>query len=278
MKSRRPNVVAVGGTDPLNGAGVTADMATLAARGCHGLAVVSAVVAQNSRGVSHVLEVPMESFFGQLEAISSDVPVEAVKVGMLASLEQASMLLGWIRRLGPVPVVYDPVMAASAGGDGGGRLMQEGMLPWLIESFLPACTLATPNAHEFERLQRASRNLGTGLMDKTAFLVKGGHGKEMASGWAVDRLLADGKTIDFRMPAVRTVHDHGTGCMLSSAIAACLAWGMPLEEAVKAGKQSVHEAVAAGRDIGNGHGPVDPWGGRGACHAGPLHHQQPDGL
>ena len=256
------NVLTIAGTDPTSGAGIQADLKTFSALGTYGLTVITALVAQNTQGVCSIHEVP-EGFIGeQLDAVFDDVEVHAVKIGMLSRPEVIEMVAERLERYGAERIVVDPVMVAKSGD----RLLREDAVNALRRRLLPMATLITPNLPEagvlLERepardeagmieMARALRELGP-----RAALVKGGHlqGEEsidvIDDGEGVPRVLV--------APRIPTRNTHGTGCTLSSAIAALLARGHRLPEAVREAKAYLTDALRASDQlrVGSGHGPV----------------------
>jgi hydroxymethylpyrimidine/phosphomethylpyrimidine kinase len=257
MMPAPPRVLAIAGSDSGGGAGIQADLKTMLALGVHGMTVICAVTAQNSVGVQGYWELPPEAVRAQLDSVLSDIGAQAIKTGMLAS----PVLVGTVcEALAEVaaPVVVDPV-AVSKHGD---SLLSAGTLEAVRDRLLPLATVVTPNLLEAELLT------GTTITDEAQMLtaaeminamgpqwvlVKGGH----LPGNPVD-LLFDGKRV-MRFPGERidSVHTHGTGCTLASAIASRLALGDDVPSAVKAAKAYVTGAIAAGFPLGAGIGPVD---------------------
>jgi hydroxymethylpyrimidine/phosphomethylpyrimidine kinase len=257
MPPTPPCVLAVAGSDSGGGAGIQADLKTMLALGVHGMSVVCAVTAQNSLGVQGYWELPPDAVQAQLASVLGDIGVQAVKTGMLASpaiVETVSSMLAGL----PAPVVVDPV-AVSKHGD---SLLSTGTLEAVKRELLPLATVVTPNLLEAELLTGERITDEAGMARAAAMLsglgprwilVKGGH----LPGRPVD-LLFDGSAVT-RFPAARidSVHTHGTGCTLASAIASFLARGAEVPAAVQAAKEFVTGAIAAGFPLGAGIGPVD---------------------
>lgn len=240
---RPPTALTVAGSDSGGGAGVQADLKTFLDRRVYGMSVLVALTAQNTRGVHGVHLVPPAFVRAQLEAVFADLPVDAVKIGMLGDAARIEAVAGFLEAL-PVrpPVVLDPVMIAK----GGAPLLAPDAVRALRERLVPLATLVTPNVPEAEAL---------GPLPGVAVLHKGGH----AEGDVVeDRLvLPDGRVRAWRHARVVSPNTHGTGCTLSSAIAAELAKGATLEDACDAGIAYVSGLLAAGREsVGGGHGPL----------------------
>ncbi|MBC3992879.1 bifunctional hydroxymethylpyrimidine kinase/phosphomethylpyrimidine kinase [Streptomyces sp. AC563] len=252
-----PRVLTVAGSDSGGGAGIQADLKAMLALGTHGMSVLTAVTAQNSLGVQGAWELPLEAIRTQFRSVVDDIGVQAVKTGMLASpaiVETVASLLADLN----APVIVDPV-GVSKHGD---ALLAADALDAVRAKLLPAATVATPNLDEVAQLTGV-RVTSEADMPRAAAailefgprwaLVKGGH----LRGDAVD-LLTDGAEEHWlRSPRHDNRHTHGTGCTLASAIAAHLAHGMPVPEAVAAAKEYVTGAIKAGFPLGAGIGPVD---------------------
>ncbi|MFI0922311.1 bifunctional hydroxymethylpyrimidine kinase/phosphomethylpyrimidine kinase [Streptomyces sp. NPDC021012] len=254
-----PLVLTVAGSDSGGGAGVQADLKAMLALGVHGMSVLTAVTAQNSRGVQGVWELPVEAVRAQFRAVVDDIGVQAVKTGMLAS---AALVETVAELLAPVeaPVVVDPV-GVSKHGD---PLLAETALDSLRTKLLPVATVATPNLDEVTQLTGV-RVAEEGDMRPAAeavlsygprwVLIKGGH---LPGGQEAVDLLTDGTEEHWlRAPRHDNRHTHGTGCTLASAIASGLAKGLEVPEAVRQAKEYVTGAIAAGFALGAGIGPVD---------------------
>lgn len=251
-----PRVLTVAGSDSGGGAGIQADLKTMLALGTHGMSVVTAVTAQNSLGVQGAWPLPAEAVRAQFRSVVDDIGVQAVKTGMLASaelVETVAALLADVR----VPVVVDPV-GISKHGD---ALLAASALDAVRTQLLPAATVATPNLDEVAWLTgvrvRTEADLPRAADAVLSFgprwaLIKGGH----LRGDAVD-LLTDGTDRHWlRAPRHDNRHTHGTGCTLASAVAAELAKGRAVPEAVARAKSYVTGAIAAGFALGEGIGPV----------------------
>jgi hydroxymethylpyrimidine/phosphomethylpyrimidine kinase len=259
-----PNVLSIAGSDPSGGAGVQADLKTFSALGCYGMAALTALTAQNTVGVSGVHVPPASFVAAQIDAIFSDVRVDAVKIGMLASGEIVEAVAARLRAHGARNIVLDPVLVATSGDSLGAPDVVDAMKRHLM----PLAAVVTPNVPEamrlcdeksepttpsdLENLARRIHSLGC-----RAVLVKGGH----LSGALAPDVLFDGATMEtFTAPRIDTRNTHGTGCTLSSAIAAHLARGLSLKDAVAASKDYLTAALAASSALtvgsGKGHGPV----------------------
>ena len=252
-----PRVLAIAGSDSGGGAGIQADLKTMLAMGVHGMTVICAVTAQNSVGVQGYWELPAEAVRAQLDSVLSDIGVQAVKTGMLASPDLVAAVCDALAEVA-APVVVDPV-AVSKHGD---SLLSPGTLEAVREQLLPLATVVTPNLFEAQLLtgltitdeeQMLTAAAMINAMGPQWVLVKGGH----LPGNPVD-VLSDGhRVIRFAGERVESVHTHGTGCTLASAIASRLARGDDVPSAVRAAKAYVTGAIAAGFPLGAGIGPVD---------------------
>ena len=254
-------VLSVAGSDPGGGAGIQADIKTLSSLKVYGMAVISALTAQNTTGVSGVMAVPAEFVGQQMDAAIADIRPDAVKTGMLANREIVECVAARFRQHQLTRIVVDPVLMSTAGTP----LLAADAVPALKLQLAPLALLITPNMGEAETLtghsvcnlqemEEACRRLVD--FGPRYALVKGGH----LAGDAVD-VLFDGKAMThFRSLRVPASNTHGTGCVLSAAIAAYLAKGSSVEESVKRGKQFVEAAIRRGLSIGKGHGPCDPVG------------------
>ncbi|MEV7419905.1 bifunctional hydroxymethylpyrimidine kinase/phosphomethylpyrimidine kinase [Streptomyces sp. NPDC089919] len=259
MSPAPPRCLTVAGSDSGGGAGIQADLKTMLALGVHGMSVVTAVTAQNSRGVHGAWELPAEAVTAQYRAVVDDIGVQAVKTGMLASAELVETVAGLLAGT-DAPAVVDPV-GVSKHGD---ALLAASALDAVRHLLLPAATVATPNLDEVAQLTgvrvEAETDLRRAAEAVLAFgprwaLIKGGH---LAAGHEAVDLLTDGTTeLWLRAPRHSNRHTHGTGCTLASAIAAGLARGLDVPAAVTAAKEYVTGAIAAGFTLGTGIGPVD---------------------
>ncbi len=249
----------IAGSDSGGGAGIQADLKTFAAHGVYGTSAITAVTAQNTMGVSAVQALPADIVTAQIEAVASDIGVDAVKTGMLANAAIVEAVVAAIDTLELPNVVVDPVMVAK----GGDRLLEDEAVAAVKSELLRRALVVTPNAPEAEVLagvpvktlddarKAAKRILAMG---PRAVIVKGGH---LGGTEAVD-LLYDGRTfLELRGPWIDTRNTHGTGCTFAAALAANLALGRPLAEAADRAKQYVTRAVRAGFAIGHGHGVLD---------------------
>ena len=263
MSTRRPVALTIAGTDSSGGAGVMADLKTFEAHGVWGTAAITAVTAQNTLGVQAFDAVTPELVRAQIASVASDLGVDAAKTGMLASAAVVEAVAATIVELGVGPLVVDPVLVSKHGD----RLLAPDAVEAIRDLLLPRATVLTPNLPEAEALvgfpvrtradmeaaARALLELGPEVV-----LVKGGH---LAGEASPDCLLAaDAPDAPVWLEGARIPgrHTHGTGCVLSAAIAAELARGMEPADACVAAKRFVERAIAAGVPLGLGVGPVDP--------------------
>ncbi len=261
--NRRPIALTIAGSDSGAGAGIQADLKTFAALGVYGASVITAVTAQNTQSVRAIHCLPPDIVAAQIDAVFEDFAVAAVKIGMLGSAEIVEAVADRLAAYEPAFVVYDPVLAASTGVS----LAREGLLGALKRRLLPLASLLTPNLNEAGALldlPPAIDEAGMGLQGKAllalgpgAVLMKGGH----LAGDAVDVLIGPGSAVRrFAAPRIDTANTHGTGCTLSSAIAAHIVLGSDLVAAVGLAKAFTREAILRGRDaqLGQGPGPLIP--------------------
>ena len=256
-----PIALTIAGSDSSGGAGIQADLKTFAAFGVYGASVITALTAQNTRGVSGVHPVPPDFVTAQLDAVFDDLDVAAVKIGMVAELSIIAAIASALSRRKPKHVVLDPVMVATSGG----RLLPAEAVAHLCRDLMPKALLVTPNLPEAAALlnetvasdEAAIARQGRRLlaMGAQAVLIKGGHGQGAES---IDYLFGGDGIIALPATRIATGNTHGTGCSLSSAIAAGLAKGEALEAAVRNAKTWITAAIAAADrlKVGEGHGPI----------------------
>jgi hydroxymethylpyrimidine/phosphomethylpyrimidine kinase len=257
-----PRVLSIAGSDSGGGAGIEADMRTIAMLGVHACIAITAVTVQNTLGVKSFHEIPTDVVAGQIEAVVTDIGIQAAKTGMLASPRIIDTVAATWRRLGStIPLVVDPV-AASMHGD---ALMAPAALDSLRTQLFPLATLVTPNLDEVRLLvdidvvdaesQHAAAKALHALGPRWV-LVKGGH---LRSSQRSCDLLYDGADFhEFDAPRIATGNDHGGGDTLAAAIACALGHGFTVPEAVEFGKRWVTECLRAAYPLGQGHGPVSP--------------------
>lgn len=249
-------LLTIAGSDSGGGAGIQADLKTFAAHGVYGMSALTALTAQNTVGVRAVQEVPPAMVGEQIDAVFEDIGVDGVKIGMLANAAIVQVVAERLRhylQAESFPVVLDPVMVAK----GGARLLRADAVEALIGELLPLATLVTPNLPELAALTGRDdiAEAAAGLAARgPAVLAKGGHGE---GDEVVDLLLEKGRFYRFSGPRIATASTHGTGCTLSSAIAARLARGEELPEAVGGAIGYLRGAIAAAYPLGAGCGPVD---------------------
>ncbi|MDT8342204.1 MAG: bifunctional hydroxymethylpyrimidine kinase/phosphomethylpyrimidine kinase [Longimicrobiales bacterium] len=259
MPPTPPVALTIAGSDSGGGAGIQADLKTFHAFGVFGTSAVTAVTAQNTRGVFAVHPVPVGMVRAQIEALAADLPPAAVKSGMLATAELVEAVAGGIRLLQPASYVLDPVMVATSGDP----LLESDAEAALVLHLLPLATLVTPNLHEariltgldvrtVDQARAAARRLVE--MGAAAALVKGGH---LAGDEAVDVLWDGTDEHIWRRPRIASRSTHGTGCTLSAAVAAGLAQGRPLVQAVDRAVQYVARAIFTAPALGSGRGPLN---------------------
>lgn len=250
----------IAGSDSSGSAGIQADLKTFGALGVHGTCVIAALTAQNTQHVEDVMPVPPEFVLAQMRAVASDIAVGAIKIGMLATAPIVEAVAEGLKEFRSTPVVLDPVMASHSGDP----LLDEDAVDTLKSVLIPAATLITPNLFEAAMLlgeekarsadQMAAQANRLRDLGAKAVLVKGGH----LDGEAIDVLLGDTGEERLQAPRHETHNTHGTGCTLSSAIAAGLAKGETLEKAVKDAKVYVTAAIIAADElkVGRGRGPL----------------------
>ncbi|MBY3095467.1 bifunctional hydroxymethylpyrimidine kinase/phosphomethylpyrimidine kinase [Rhizobium laguerreae] len=255
------NVLSIAGSDPSGGAGIQADLKAFSARGVYGMAVLTALTAQNTQGVSGVHLVPPQFVADQINAVFADVRVDAVKIGMIANAGIADAVAGALSDHRDIPIVIDPVMIAK----GGAALLAPEAVDVLTRRLLPLATLLTPNLPEAaallhqpvatNRADMAAQAERLRTLGPAAVLVKGGH---LDGDESPDVLATAAGLHWFEARRVPTKNTHGTGCTLSSALAAELAKGAWAQEAVAIAKDYLAGAVAAAGHltVGSGHGPV----------------------
>jgi hydroxymethylpyrimidine/phosphomethylpyrimidine kinase len=256
-----PIALTIAGSDSSGGAGIQADLKTFAALGVYGASVITALTAQNTQGVSGIHQVPAGFVTAQIDAVFSDLAVGAVKIGMVAHPPVIDAIVAGLKRWSPKHVVLDPVMVATSGD----RLLAVEAVDALRTKLIPLASVITPNLPEAAALldegvaadEAAIEKQGRQLLALgcKAVLIKGGHGEGAES---IDYLVYADRTIALAAPRIATKNTHGTGCSLSSAIAAGLAKGEDMESAVRNAKAWVSAAIAAADrfSVGHGHGPI----------------------
>ncbi len=243
-------ILTIAGSDSGAGAGIQQDLKTVTSVGHYCVTVITAVTAQNTQGVQRVMPLPADIVSAQLDSVLSDFDVRAVKIGMIPDLPCAEAIVGALREVN-CPIVCDPVMVSTSGT----QLMDDDCIEYICANLFPLCTLITPNIPEMERLGGVE-NMPCGMKAADGVLLKGGHADGMVM---TDRLLLrEGETYEYSSPRVESSNLHGTGCTLSSAIAAYLAEGRDLPEAVRLGKEVINRGIKGGRElhVGKGNGPL----------------------
>ncbi len=261
MTGSVPIAVTIAGSDSGGGAGIQADLKSFSANEVYGASVITALTAQNTMGVNAIHDVPAEFIAEQMDAVFSDLAVDAVKIGMLSQVAAIRAVAGGLKRHNPLNVVLDPVMVAESGDP----LLAEDAVSVLVQELFPLVQLITPNLHEAARIlnkcmaisrndmqQQAEALLALGA---EAVLLKGGHNEQDD---AADILVTKLGEQWFSAPRINTNNTHGTGCSLSSAIAAFLARGLDMPGAVANAKNWLTGAIKAADslDIGKGYGPI----------------------
>ena len=250
--------LSIAGSDSSGGAGIQADIKTMSAHGVYAMSAITALTAQNTTGVTDILDSTPAFLSAQLDAVFTDIFPDAVKIGMVSSSELISVIAQKLRQYGARHIVVDPVMVATSGS----RLLQENAVQALKTELLPLAEVATPNIPEAEILaempisspedmERAAELISRRY--HCAVLCKGGHDLNDAN----DLLWKDGTGHWFKGRRINNPNTHGTGCTLSSAIASNLAKGMDLEEAVRRAKDYISGALGAMLDLGRGRGPMN---------------------
>lgn len=257
-----PTVLTIAGTDPSGGAGIQADLKTFAALGCYGMSVITALVAQNTCGVRAIHSVPPDFVKAQLLAVLEDIEPDAIKIGMVHSVELVDAIAEVLANYPSIPIIFDPVMIATSGH----RLIEEDTIAAIISKLFPLAKLITPNMDEASLLAgipvktindmyEASAQIMA--MKPKALLLKGGHlpTEKLTSMLVDDRGLIQ----EYYSNKIETKNMHGSGCTLSSAIAAFIARGISLTDAVSEAQDYVHGAIYHAADVvcGKGNGPLN---------------------
>lgn len=247
----------IAGSDSSGGAGIQADLKTMTANGVYGMSAITALTAQNTTGVTGIMEVTPEFLGEQLDAVFSDIFPDAVKTGMVSSIELIRVIADRLTKYNARNIVVDPVMVATSGA----KLISDDAIESLKEYLLPLATVITPNIPEAEVLSGMTITTEDDMVEAAksiyeslgcAVLCKGGHQVNDAN----DLLYSADGPVWFKGKRIDNPNTHGTGCTLSSAIASNLAKGKTLEESVKAAKDYISGALAAMLDLGKGSGPL----------------------
>lgn len=254
----KPTALTIAGSDCSGGAGVQADIKTFTAHKTYGMSVITALTAQNTMGVTSILDIPEEMIQSQLEAVFTDIFPNAVKVGMVSVEKTIRCIAEALQKYKPEFVVVDPVMISTSGC----RLLSETAIAALKETLLPLATLITPNRPEAEVLCgfpiRSEEDVmkachAISCLTEAAILIKGGHSEKDAN----DYLYMNGEIICFSGERIETDNTHGTGCTLSSAITANLAKGYNLETSISLAKRYITGALKRDLKLGKGNGPLN---------------------
>lgn len=251
-------VLTIAGSDCSGGAGIQADLKTIAAHKLYGMSAITALTAQNTMGVFAIMEVTPEFLGQQLDAIFQDIPPDAVKIGMVANSKLIEVIEERLIRYNAKNIVVDPVMISTSGG----KLLSDEAMDSLITKLLPLGTLITPNIPEGEALwgkpvksekEMMAAAKAIQKITQNAVLLKGGHLENSAN----DLLVYGNEFIWYNSPKVDNPNTHGTGCTLSSAIACNLAIGLSLEESIEKAKEYITGALKAQLNLGMGSGPLN---------------------
>ena len=259
---RYPTGITIAGSDSCGGAGIQADLKTFSALGVYGMSVITAITAQNTKKICGIQAVDAEVIKNQIDLLFEDFEVDAVKIGMVYRAETVSILADALRRYRPHWIVLDPVLISTSGN----RLLEDAAVESMVSQLFPLANLVTPNIPETEFLTRRPIRSENDFeqaaqaflqMGCSAILIKGGHGEGKNK---TDRYFSkEGENRLFVHPTIESQNTHGTGCTLSSAIAAFLALGNPMPIAIEKAENYLAQAIEAGREIilGHGHGPVN---------------------
>lgn len=257
-----PKVLTIAGSDSGGGAGIQADIKSISANGCFAMSAITAVTAQNTMGVVAVEGLPISIIEQQIEAVLDDIGADVVKIGMLHSGEVVHAVAQVLRKYNIHDIVLDPVMVSTSGH----KLIEDEAIEVMKKELLPMARVITPNIPEAEillgeklteqeALPKAARRLSE--LYGTSVLLKAGH---LVNDELIDIFYdkESGEIMELKANRIDTENTHGTGCTLSSALAAQLAKGLNMKDAVRAAKRYINEAIIAGKDykIGHGHGPV----------------------
>lgn len=250
-------VLTIAGSDSIGGAGIQADIKTMTVNGVYAMSAVTSVTVQNTMGVTAVMNVTADILRGQLDAVFNDIRPDSVKIGMLPTIELIETVADRLTFYKAENIVLDPVMVATSGS----RLINEDAVKTMKEKLFPISTVITPNIYEAEMLSEIKICTKDDMLKvssiingkyKCAVLCKGGHSVNNAD----DLLYTDGEYIWFNGKRIDNPNTHGTGCTLSSAIAANLAKGYSLEKSIKYAKDYISGALSAMLDLGKGSGPM----------------------
>jgi hydroxymethylpyrimidine/phosphomethylpyrimidine kinase len=253
-----PRILVIAGSDSGGGAGIQADIKTITMLGGHAMTAITAITAQNTLGIIEVMAVPPAMVLAQIDAVASDLGIDAVKIGMIGSADIAGAVAERLGRLRPIPIVFDPVMVATSG-----TALADPAAIAAFARLMALATLVTPNVPELEALT------GLGVADEAAMadaaqklatrfgcqvLAKGGH---LPGEKLVDLLVSpDGVSARWPDSRIETRHTHGTGCTLASGVATGLGAGLSLKDAIDRSRRYVRAALRHAPGFGGGHGPI----------------------
>ncbi len=261
-KYTSPSVLTIAGYDGSGGAGIQADIKTFSALGCFATSVLTALPVQNTQGVRKIYSIPEQAVADQIEAILDDIFPAAIKIGMVHTPQLVDTIVDTLSKYAKIPIVFDPVMVATSGH----HLIEEETIAALVQKLFPIADVITPNMDEASILANMQvRTLddmyiaGEKILNMgcKGILLKGGHQEtDMITSLYFDKT---GKIYTFETEKFKTNNTHGSGCTLSSAIAAYIAQGKDLRDAVSMGQKYVFEAIKSGKDIeiGKGNGPLN---------------------
>ncbi len=255
--AKPPTAMTIAGSDSGGGAGIQADLKTFSALGVFGTSTLTAITAQNTVGVTAVHEIPTDVISAQIDAVITDIGADAVKTGMLSSAAIVETVSEAVRRHGITNLVVDPVMVAKSGD----RLLREEAISSICNDLIPLAKVVTPNIPEAEDLTGLSIKTDADVrraaeaivgMGAQCVVVKGGH----RDGPPTDTLYDGATFLEFTTERIPSTNTHGTGCTFASAVAACLAHGLEVPDAVQQAKDYVTAAIRSAYPIGQGHGPL----------------------
>lgn len=257
------SVLTIAGSDCSGGAGIQADIKTISALGCYAASAITAVTVQNTCGVTGIYPVPVSCVKAQIDAVMTDIKPEAIKIGMTNDTETVKAIAASIKEHKPRFVVFDPIMVSTSGC----KLIEDTSIEAIRKELIPLSTIITPNLGEAMTLTgediddtKSMTSAGRKILELGchAVLIKGGH---MVGNNMCDVLCIDGEETPYiyAAPKIQSKNTHGTGCALSSAIAAYLSMGETLPDAVRKAKDYVRKGIMSGKDVitGNGHGPLN---------------------
>lgn len=251
-------VLTIAGSDCSGGAGIQADIKTITAHKLYAMSAITALTAQNTTGVTDILNIEPDFVAKQIDAVFTDIYPDAVKIGMVSSADIIGIIADKLKRYNAKNIVLDPVMVSTSGS----KLLAADALDALINKLMPLADVITPNLLEAQCLigydlysaqdmERAAKDISKNF--KGSILIKGGH----FEGSADDLLFANGEVSWYRIPRIDNPNTHGTGCTLSSAIACNLAMGFDMKTSIKNAKDYITGALKAGLDLGKGSGPLN---------------------